>query len=262
EGTASDTQVFGQDARGGAPGGDGGQELRPGPVRVLGTYHVIVAVAVVCAGHGGAGGPGRAKCGGVGGALGGEADFAVAAGEGLRGAFGDDGAAVDDDHVVGEAFGLFHVVGGEDDGDPGFAQGGDQLPGGHAGLGIQARGGFVEKDQFGAADDGAGQGQTLLLSTGEAPEGGAGRRGQSQAGQEQVGVDGAGVEGSHQAQPFAGAGSGGYASGLGHHAHAGFERAGVGLGVQAQDAHVSAVGVAETLADLDSAGLARAVGAQ
>ena len=84
-----------------------------------------------------------------------------------------DPARVDDGDLVGELLGLVHEVGGEDDGHPVGAQLADQLPGGAAGLRVEPGGRLVEEDQLGAADDGHGQGQPLLLAAGEPPVGGA-----------------------------------------------------------------------------------------
>ena len=78
---------------------------------------------------------------------------------------------VDDRDVVGELLGLVHEVGGEDDRDAVRAQVPDELPGGPAGLRVEAGGRLVQEDQLGAADDGHRQGEPLLLAAGEPPVG-------------------------------------------------------------------------------------------
>ena len=77
---------------------------------------------------------------------------------------GDDPARVDDRDVVGELLGLVHVVGREDHGDAVGAQVADQVPGGVAGLRVEARGRLVQEHQLRAADDGHGERQPLLLA--------------------------------------------------------------------------------------------------
>ena len=77
-------------------------------------------------------------------------------------------AAVEDVDDVGEPLGLVHVVGGEHDGDAGAAQLAQELPGRPAGVGVHARGGLVDEDELGSADDRHGQAEPLLLAPGEA----------------------------------------------------------------------------------------------
>jgi len=74
---------------------------------------------------------------------------------------------VDDGHAVAELVGLFHVVGGEDDGDSLFAQAADGVPHGDAALWIEAGAGFVEEEHFGVMGDGAGDLDTLREAAGE-----------------------------------------------------------------------------------------------
>ena len=85
----------------------------------------------------------------------------------LRGAEGDDAAMIHDGDAVAEALGLLHVMGGEDDGAAGLLELVDQVPEMAAGLGVEAGGGLVEKEQFRVAHQGAGHGQALLLAAGE-----------------------------------------------------------------------------------------------
>ena len=54
---------------------------------------------------------------------------------------------------------------------PSRAQLADEVPGGAAGLRVEAGGRLVEEDQLGAADDGHGEREPLLLAAGEPPVG-------------------------------------------------------------------------------------------
>ena len=76
-------------------------------------------------------------------------------------------AVVDDGDAVAEFVGLFHVVGGEDDGDALFAQAADGVPHGDAALRVEAGAGFVEKEDLGAMGDGAGDLDALGEAAGE-----------------------------------------------------------------------------------------------
>ena len=82
-------------------------------------------------------------------------------------AVGDDPAAVDDRDIVGELLGLVHEVGGEHDGDAVGAQVADQIPGGVAGLRVEAGGRLVQEDELRAADHGHREREALLLAAGE-----------------------------------------------------------------------------------------------
>ena len=76
----------------------------------------------------------------------------LAAAERLRRALRDDLAGGDDRDPVGEAFGLLHVVGREEDRLAEVPQAGDDLPGGAARGGVEAGRRLVEEDQLGVAD--------------------------------------------------------------------------------------------------------------
>jgi ABC-2 type transport system ATP-binding protein len=75
---------------------------------------------------------------------------------------GDDLAVVDEHDVVGEPLPLVEQVRGQHDGHAVAAERLDQLPGGVAGLRVEAGGRLVEEDQLGPADDRERQGQALL----------------------------------------------------------------------------------------------------
>src|SRR6185312_3178720 len=68
-------------------------------------------------------------------------------------ALGDDAAAAQDRHAVGQVLGLVHVVGGEEDGLAERLQALDHVPSLTAGGRVEAGGRLVEEDQVGVADD-------------------------------------------------------------------------------------------------------------
>ena len=90
-----------------------------------------------------------------------------AANQFLIGAFGDDAAMVDDGDAVAEALGLFHVVGGVEDGHAFGAQGLDHLKDAIARLRIDADGGLVHEHQARAVDDAGGHVEAALHAAGE-----------------------------------------------------------------------------------------------
>ena len=71
---------------------------------------------------------------------------------------------VDDGDALAEFVGLFHVVGGEDDGDAFLAEGFDGFPHGDAALRVKAGAGLVEEEDGGPVSDGAGDLDALLES--------------------------------------------------------------------------------------------------
>ena len=91
------------------------------------------------------------------------AEFAF---EGFGGSFGDDVAAIDDGDVLGELIGLFQVVGGEQDGQAFGGEVADFIPEFGAGFGVEASGGFVEKEDLGAMDDAHGDIEFAFHATG------------------------------------------------------------------------------------------------
>src|SRR5215471_16211878 len=86
----------------------------------------------------------------------------------LRGADSDDFAVVNHGDAVGDAVGLFHVVGGEEDGDAfGFVQALDVGPKLVAALRVKAEGGLVEKKDLGGVQEAAGDLKAALHAAGE-----------------------------------------------------------------------------------------------
>ena len=89
-------------------------------------------------------------------------------GEGGDGAAGDDGAAVHDGEAVGELFAEVEILFDEEDAH--LALGAEHADG-FADLvddvGLNAFGGLVEDEDFGLGEEGTGDGELLLLATGE-----------------------------------------------------------------------------------------------
>src|SRR5690606_1812878 len=79
----------------------------------------------------------------------------------------DDAGAVHDEDAIAELGGFFHVVGGQEHGDALSLEGAEALPEELAGLRVEARGGLVEDEELGTADEGAGHGQPALHAAGE-----------------------------------------------------------------------------------------------
>jgi hypothetical protein len=93
----------------------------------------------------------------------------VLAGQGLqrrRGAGGDHLAVVDDDDVGGELIGLLQVLGGQQDVGPGGDQLADRRPQLAAAGRVQARGGLVQQQQAGGADQAGAQVQAAAQPAG------------------------------------------------------------------------------------------------
>ena len=65
------------------------------------------------------------------------------------------------------ALGFVHVMGGDEKGDPLAGEEENEVPEGAAGDGVDAGGGFIEEDDFGGVDDGAGEGEALFPAAGE-----------------------------------------------------------------------------------------------
>ena len=90
-----------------------------------------------------------------------------------HGALGHVPAGVDDVDVVGEALGVVHEVGGQDDPHAAVAEFGDELEHELAGLRVQAGARFVQEEDLGVAGQGSGEGEALLLPAGQAADRGA-----------------------------------------------------------------------------------------
>ena len=80
----------------------------------------------------------------------------------VRGALGDDPAAVDDPDVVGELVGLLQVLGGEEDGRPVVVEGPHLLPDRFAADRVEAGGRLVEEEHARLVDEGRGEVEAAL----------------------------------------------------------------------------------------------------
>ena len=116
------------------------------------------------------------------------------------GAVGDHGAGVDDRQAVTQPLGLVHEVGDQHDRHPGVAHAFDQCPGVAARLRVQTGGQLVEDGDLGVADECQGDGQALLLATGEVGERGVALVLQTEQRQQLLRIGGVGVEGGVEVQ--------------------------------------------------------------
>ncbi len=122
-----------------------------------------------------------------------------------------------------------------------------EVPGGAAGLRIQAGGGLVQEHQLGAADDGHRQGEPLLLAAGESAVRRPAARAEAEPLDQRVDVQRVGVQLRDVAQHLVRAGAGVDAAGLEHHADPGPQLGALCHRVEAQHAHRAGVGPAVTL---------------
>src|SRR5258708_29925404 len=88
----------------------------------------------------------------------------VHAGQAWRRIEGNQAAMIDNRHAVGQAPGLVHQVGGQQDCYSVALQFTDDLPRRQTRLRIHAGGWFIQKDQLGIAHQGHGQSQAALLT--------------------------------------------------------------------------------------------------
>ncbi len=125
---------------------------------------------------------------------------------------------------------------GQHDADPLLLEPGHHGPDGQATLGIHPGGGLVEKGDLGAADQGQGQGEALLLAPGEVPPRGGGHRPQPDQVEQFLGRDRIGVVVGEQGEHPARAQHGVDAAPLEHHPDAPAEGPVLRAGVEPQDA--------------------------
>jgi acyl-CoA thioesterase-1 len=88
--------------------------------------------------------------------------------EAFRGSGGEELAVADDGEAVGELFGERAFVGDHDDGHTELRlEFAEEIEDGFAGGRVEIAGGLVGKKNFGTIDEGAGDGDALLLAAGE-----------------------------------------------------------------------------------------------
>jgi len=165
-----------------------------------------------------------------------------------------------DHDPVGQRLGFVHVVRGQEDRLAEVAETGDHLPGGVPGGGVEPRGGLVQEDQLGVADQGQGHVETAQLTAGQPVTAVIGLVGQPDEfqrppdGQRPRVVPGVHGQALPDGEPRL------RRRLLQHHADPGPPaRPGVGR-VGSEHLHLAAGSLAEPLEDLDGGGLARAVG--
>ncbi len=117
-------------------------------------------------------------------------DACAAAGsdELIDGALSEDFAVVDNGDEVADALGLFHVVGGVDDGAALIAQGADDVEDGVAGLRVDAGGRLIEQDERGIVDERGGEVEASLHAAGVFLDAVACAIGEANAGEETLGT--------------------------------------------------------------------------
>ena len=193
-----------------------------------------------------------------------EGGFAGGGAEVLDGAFGGDAPAVDDGDLVAEALDFGHDVGGVDDGEAFVAA---LLDEGHDGLGghdVEAGGRLVEDHDGGAMDDGAGDGDALLLSGGELVAATVLELGDFEALDEFVdaGAEVLGFEAVEAAEVFehlAGSEASIEGCAVGEEADAAADFLGLGLDVEAGDGGAAEGGLEKSAEEAEGGGLASAV---
>jgi hypothetical protein len=174
---------------------------------------------------------------------------------------------VDDGQPVGEALGLVHEVGGQQDGGALGGEAAQALPDQVAGLGVEAGGGLVEDQQLGLVDQRPGQGEAALHAAGERLDAGvflaleAGEGEQLGDARADLALADAEVAGEHE--QVLGAGEVRVeAVELGHHADPGAGLAGLLGHRQAAQADAAGAGGGEAEGAAQGGGLAGAVGAE
>lgn len=191
-----------------------------------------------------------------------EATFEEVLDEVFGGVDNDNFAGVHDGEAVAEDFGFVHVVGGEDDGEAGFADGLDEFPEVATGLGVEAGGGFVEEEDFGAVDEGGGDGEALFLATGEVFNVGGGFVGELDFFEEGEGVNFEAVEAGEHFELFSEGEFFDKGGGLELDADDGFDLFGVFGDVDAVDEDLATGDGAESFHHFEGGGFAGAVGAE
>ena len=173
---------------------------------------------------------------------------------------GDDHAALDDRHPVGELLRLLEVVRREEDRLAEVAQAGDDRPGGAARRRIEARRRLVEEDQLGIADKREADVQAAALAARQAPRALVGLLLQAHERDDLRDRSWPRVVGRPQLERLAHREVGLRAALLQDHPDPRAPGAIAAGGVDAEHAHVAAVAPAKALEDLDRRRLPGAVG--
>ena len=182
-------------------------------------------------------------------------------------AVGDEMAAVDDGDVGAEALDDLEDVRGEEDGG---AAGDHSLQHGFEGAGgdgVDAFEGLVEEEDFGAVDDGGGEGEFFLHAVGVVGDEFFGFAGEAHEVEEFGGAGGGGggveaVHASDEAEVFGGGEAAEEGEAFGDDADLALDFDGVGDGVEAEDLDGAGGGSEQAGEHLDGGGFAGAVGAE
>ena len=169
---------------------------------------------------------------------------------------------VDDPDAVAEVLGFVHGVGREHDGDAAVAQLADHGPRRRTRVRIHARGRFVEEHQRRLADQRERQRQPLLLTARHPPHQRVARVVETDELQQPLGVVGIVVVGREELEGFERAHAGIEPALLQHHSDARAQDGAVAPRVDTEDPHLTGVGAAVALEDLDRRRLPRAVRAR
>lgn len=181
----------------------------------------------------------------------------------VRGVEGGDPAVDEDGDAVAQRLGLVEVVGRVDDRAALALEGAQHLPQIAAGLRVEGGRRLVQEDQLRAVDEGGGDGQALALAAGEVLHEDVPLLGEPHALQRAVGGRRcAAVQARDRDEVLARALPYEEGRGLGLHAHPGQQVGVAGPGTPAEDGDRAAVGLPQSLHDLDEGRLARPVGAE
>ena len=175
---------------------------------------------------------------------------------------GHDAAGVDQGDPVGEALGLLHEVGDEDDRHAAGPDVLDELPGVAPGLRVEARRELVEDRDLGVADEGEGDREPLLLAARQLAELGLALVRQPEVGEQPLAVPRPRVERGIEVDGLPDAHLVRQLALLELDADDATELVAVALRVEAEDADRARVRRAQPADRLDGRGLARAVGAE
>ncbi len=186
----------------------------------------------------------------------------MAGDEAGRGVDVDDAAVLDDGDSIAEALGLFHEVGGEEDGFAAVANAAYQIPNRPARLGVEASSELVEEDDFRVVDEGHGDEESLLLAAGEVHEPGVALVFEAELVEEMFGIGGLfAVERGPEVDCFPDLDALLELGLLELNADAILELVDLAVGIEAEDGDGARVGLAKAFDALHGGGFARSVGA-
>src|SRR6476661_3733806 len=179
-----------------------------------------------------------------------------------RSAESDDFTVVHDSDAIAEAFGLFDVVGGHDDGFLFLLELFDDVVNLAANLGIEAGGRLIEEENFGIVDEGHGKSETLFLAARKLAVKGVALFFEAEALEKFFGIAAAFVEAGEEAESLHDAKFIGKRSGLQSGADFVFQGLRITLRVETADRDAATVQIAQALENFDGGCFSGAVGAK